>query len=110
MRRYRSGSWLKDLWSARFGQVAAVRRWADRTLAEFQVSSATRGQIHKSLVQDALHLAKIADELSSDGNSRVFVDSLLDACRSLDSPGVRHKSLKLHSYVDVSVQWKALLA
>jgi tetratricopeptide (TPR) repeat protein len=65
-----------------------------------------------SIVKDALHLTKLANEIvvGRDGSSRCFVDSLLQASQGVDSGDVRHKSARLRSYVDVSVQAKALRA
>ncbi|HEY0323203.1 MAG TPA: radical SAM protein [Pyrinomonadaceae bacterium] len=65
-----------------------------------------------SIVSDALHLTKLADELvvGSGDSRRCFADFLLQACQRIDSGDVRHTSARLRSYVDVSVQAKALRA
>lgn len=103
---------IRNQWATRFGRVRVARRWAGRALAEFEVSGGRREEVLSSLVADALRLAALADELSADpgGGRRAFAESLLDACQRLDSAGVRHRSARLRSYVDVSVQAKAARA
>ncbi|MDX6404219.1 MAG: hypothetical protein QOH70_1674 [Blastocatellia bacterium] len=108
--RYVSG--LRRLWSAWFGKGRVAQKWARRAFAEFEVSNGRREEMLASIVADALHLNKLADELvvGADGSSRCFVDFLLQACQRVDSGDVRHRSAILRSYVDVSVQAKALRA
>jgi len=112
MMQYRYVSGIRGLWATWFGRVRVAKRWAGRALAEFEVSSGRREEILSSLVADALCLATLADELAADGGGsrRRFAESLLDACQRLDSGDVRHRSARLRSYVDVSVQAKALRA
>lgn len=112
MMKYRYVSELRRLWATWFGDVRAARRWAGRALTEFELSGGRREEILSSLVADVLCLTTLADELSanSGGSRRRFVESLLNACQRLDSVGVRHRSAILRSYVDVSVQAKALRA
>jgi len=103
---------IRSLWATRFGSVRVARRWAVRALAEFEVSGGRREEVLSSLVADALRLATLADELSAgrSGSRRSFAGSVLDACQRLDSDDVRHRSARLRSYVDVSVQAKAVRA
>jgi tetratricopeptide (TPR) repeat protein len=110
MMQHRRASRIRSLWATWFGNVRVTRRWAGRALDEFEVSEGRREEVLSSLVADALRLTTLADELSADpgGSRRGFAESLLDACQRLDSGDVRHKSARLRSYVDVSVQAKAL--
>lgn len=112
MNQHRYVSDIRSLLGTWFGKVRVAKRWAGRALADFDVSNERREEIFSSLVADALRLATLADELSAQGveGRRRFVESLLDACQRLDSAGVRHRSARLRSYVDVSVQAKAVRA
>ena len=113
MKQHRYVSDIRSLWETWFGSVRVAKRWARRALAEFEISDERRAEILSSLVADALRLATLADELAADhdgGDRRRFVESLLDACQRLDSSGVRHRSAGLRSYVDISVQAKAVRA
>jgi uncharacterized protein YbaR (Trm112 family) len=103
---------MRRLWAAAFGKGRVAKRWARRAFAEFEVSTGEREEMLASIVSDALHLAELADDLlvGRDGGRRCFVDFLLQACQRVDSGEVRHKSARLRSYVDVSVQAKALRA
>lgn len=89
-----------------------AQRWARRAFAEFEVSNGRREEMLSSIVSDALHLSRLADELmvGHDRSRRCFADALLLACQRVDSGDVRHKSARLRSYVDVSVQAKSLRA
>src|SRR5205807_10021673 len=80
--------------------------------AEFEVSNGRREEMLSSIVADALHLTKLAEELvvGREDSRRCFVDFLLQACQRVDSGDVRHRSARLRSYVDISVQAKALRA
>ena len=110
--RHRSVSALRRRWAASFGANHAAKRWARRAFAEFEVSTGRREEMLSSIVTDALRLSGLADEIVADcdGSRRCFADSLLQACQRLDSGDVRHRSARLRSYVDVSVQAKALRA
>lgn len=103
---------IRRRWAASFNARVA-KRWARRAFAEFEVSNERREEMLSSIVADALHLTKLADDLvvgrdGSDCSDRGFVDFLLQACQRVDSGHVRHRSARLRSYVDVSVQAKAL--
>lgn len=110
--QHRYVSALRRRWAASFGSGRVVRRWVSRAFAEFEVSTESREEMLSSIVTDALRLARLADELVADGNDsrRCFVESLFQACQRLDSGDVRHRSMRLRSYVDVSIQAKALRA
>src|SRR5438874_10529727 len=100
-------------WAAlRHGGTA--KRWARRAFTEFEVSTERREEMIASIVTDALKLARLADELGGDadgdGRRRRLADFLLQACQRVDSGDVRHSSVRFRSYVDVSVQAKALRA
>jgi pyruvate-formate lyase-activating enzyme len=90
----------------------AARRWARRAFDEFEVRADKRAEMLAAIVVDAVNLAALADRLAADGHRgrRLFADCLLEACLRLDSGDVRHRSARLRSYVDVSVQAKALRA
>jgi wyosine [tRNA(Phe)-imidazoG37] synthetase (radical SAM superfamily) len=108
--RYFAG--MRRLWAASCGQGRVAKRWARRAFAEFEVSTGEREEMLALIVSDALHLTNLADDLlvGRDGSRRCFVDFLLQACQRVDSGQVRHRSARLRSYVDVSVQAKALRA
>jgi wyosine [tRNA(Phe)-imidazoG37] synthetase (radical SAM superfamily) len=110
--RNRFFSAVRRLWATRFGKDRAARRWARRALAEFEMSNERREELLASIVNDALQLNRLADELvvGRDGSRRSFADFLIHACQRVDAGDVRHRSAKLRSYVDVSVQTKALRA
>ncbi|HEX8142060.1 MAG TPA: radical SAM protein [Pyrinomonadaceae bacterium] len=76
------------------------------------MTNGIREEMLSSIVIDALRLTKLADELAADGDGgrRGFVDELLLACHRIDSGDVRHRTAGLRSYVDISVQAKALRA
>ncbi len=112
MMQHRYVSGMRRRWAAAFGNGRVAKRWARRAFAEFEVSAGRRAEMLSSIVTDALHLTKLADDLvvGRDGSRRCFVDFLLQACQRVDSGDVRHRSARLRSYVDVSVQAKALRA
>jgi hypothetical protein len=103
---------MRRRWAASFGDRRAAMRWALRAFDQFDVSSERREEMLSSIVTDAMHLERLADELCADrdGRRRSFVEALLAACQRVDSGEVRHRSARLRSYVDVSVQAKALRA
>ena len=74
--RYVSG--MRRRWAS-FGKGRVAKRWARRAFAEFEVSTGRREEMLSSIVTDALHLTKLADELvvGRDGSCRCFVDYLL---------------------------------
>lgn len=86
----------------------AAMRWARRAFEQFEAGAVRREQMLTRVVADALHLARLADDLAA--NRKSFVDFLLQACQRVDAGGVRHSSARLRSYVDVSVQMNALIA
>jgi wyosine [tRNA(Phe)-imidazoG37] synthetase (radical SAM superfamily) len=104
-------SGIRRRWVA-FRKGWLAQRWARRAFAEFEVSNGRGEEMLSSIVSDALQLSRLADELvvGHDDSRRCFADSLLAACQRVDSGHVRHKSARLRSYVDVSVQAKALRA
>ena len=110
--QHRYVSAIRRRWAAWSGNGRVAKRWARRALAEFEVSNGRRAELLSSIVTDALHLGRLADDLvvGGDGSRRSFVDCLLQACQRVDSGNVRHRSARLRSYVDVSVQAKALHA
>lgn len=83
-------------------------RWARRAFAQFEAGAERRAQMLSWVVDDALQLNQLAIDL--DANRKVFAAFLLQACQRVDSGGVRHRSARLRSYVDVSVQMNALSA
>lgn len=99
-------------WTAWFGNDRAAKRWARRAFAEFEVSSGRREQMLSSIAAETVRLYKLADALTVDVGSgrRTFAQALLRACQRVDSGDVRHRTARLRSYVDVSVQAKALRA
>jgi pyruvate-formate lyase-activating enzyme len=103
---------MRRRWASSFGQSRVAKRWARRAFAEFEVSAGRREEMLSAIVTDALQLSTLADKIviGRDGSHRSFVDSLLQACQRIDSGDVRHTSARLRSYVDVSVQAKALRA
>src|SRR5262245_40335330 len=77
-------------------------RWARRALAEVDVPDRARERM-------AMTLGAEAWRLRGHDDAHVLAESLLAACRRLDSGAVQCKGgVKLRSYVDVSVQTKAL--
>lgn len=110
--QHRYVSAIRRRWAAWSGKGRVAKRWARRAFAEFEVTTGRREQMLLSIVADALHLTRLADDLvvGPGPGRRCFVDSLLQACQRVDSGDVRHKSARLRSYVDVSVQAKALRA
>jgi tetratricopeptide (TPR) repeat protein len=108
----RSNSRVRCLWTMSFGSGRVANRWALLAFAEFDAGAGRRQEMLSSVVTDALHLARLADELSAglDQRRRAFVDSLVRACQRVDRGDVRHRSARLRSYVDVSVQAKSLRA
>lgn len=110
--QHRYVSAIRRRWAALFSNGRTAKRWARRAFAEFDTSNGRREEMLSTIVADALHLTKLADELvvGRDGSRRRFVDFLLQACQRVDSGDVRHRSAPLRSYVDVSVQAKALRA
>ncbi len=111
MMRHRYVSATRKRWAA-FGKVRIAKRWARSAFAEFEASPAKREQMLSSVAIDALHLGKLADKLAADrdGARGRFVNEMLQACQHVDSGDVWHRTAKLRSYVDVSVQAKALCA
>src|ERR1700738_54320 len=107
LQRYVSG--VLRRWAAlRDGHAA--KRWARRAFDEFEVSNGQRAEVLATIVVDALQLRRLADELGAGraGSRRHFGAFLLEACQRVDSGDVRHRSARLRSYVDVSVQAKAV--
>ncbi|HEX8174954.1 MAG TPA: radical SAM protein [Pyrinomonadaceae bacterium] len=111
MMEHRYVSRIGKIWDA-FGKVRAAKRWARHAFAEFEVSTGRREEMLSSIVIDALNLTRLADKLVAGGDEsrRCFVDELLQACQRVDSGDVRHSTAKLRSYVDISVQAKAVRA
>jgi wyosine [tRNA(Phe)-imidazoG37] synthetase (radical SAM superfamily) len=109
LHRFVSGVFMR--WAA-FRDGFVAKRWARRAFDEFEVSSGRREETLASIVVDALHLTRLANDLGADrdGSRRRFVEFLLQACQRVDSGDVRHTSARFRSYVDVSVQAKALRA
>ncbi len=110
VRRYVSG--IRRRLAVSFGSGRAAMRWARRAFDELEVSSGRRKALLSSIVTDALHLNRLADDLASEraGSHRRFADALVLSCQHVDSGDVRHRSTKFRSYVDISVQAKALRA
>lgn len=110
--QHRYVSAIRRRWATWFGKGRVAKRWARRAFAEFEVSIGRREEMLTTVVADALQLTRLADELDRgrEGSRRSFVDFLLQACQRIDSGNVRHKSARLRSYVDISVQVKALRA
>ena len=110
--QHRYVSEMRRRWAAAFDTDRVAKRWACRAFAEFEVSKDRRDEMLASIVNDALHLNRLSDDLVAgrDGSRRFFADSLLQACQRVDSGDVRHRSARLRSYVDISVQAKALRA
>lgn len=90
----------------------AVKRWADRAFSEFEVSGDRRPQMIASIINEALRLDEMVAELDPDSAAgrRAFAEAVLRACTRLDSGDVLHSSARLRSYVDVSVETRALRA
>ena len=109
---HRSVAAVRRRWAASLGEDQVPMRWARRAFAEFEVSGGRREEMLSSIVTDAEHLTRLAEELvvGRDDSRRSFVDCLLQACQRVDSGEVRHRSARLRSYVDVSVPAKALRA
>jgi MoaA/NifB/PqqE/SkfB family radical SAM enzyme len=108
---HRYVSAIGKTWDA-FGNVRVAKQWAQDAFAEFEVNTGNRNEMLSSIVIDALHLTRLADKLvaEDDVGHRRFVDALLQACERIDSGDVRHRTARLRSYVDISVQAKALHA
>jgi sulfatase maturation enzyme AslB (radical SAM superfamily) len=111
MMQHRYVSAMRRRWAALY-TGRAVRRWARYAFAEFAVSAESREELLSSIASDALCLTRLADKLSAggDGSRPGFAYSLLRACQRIDSGDVRHRTTGLRSYVDISVQTKALRA
>jgi wyosine [tRNA(Phe)-imidazoG37] synthetase (radical SAM superfamily) len=105
LRRYVSGALRR--WAA-----FRAKPWARRAFDQFEVSNGRRAEMLELVVIDAVHLTSLADDLGPDsaGSRGRFVTFLLQACLHVDSGDVRHASARFRSYVDVSVQAKALRA
>jgi sulfatase maturation enzyme AslB (radical SAM superfamily) len=110
--QHRYVSAMRRRFKTSFGKGRIAKRWARRSFVDFEVTTGKREQMLFWISADALHLTMLADALviGSDPGRRRFVDALLQACQRVDSGDVRHRSARLRSYVDVSVQAKALRA
>jgi pyruvate-formate lyase-activating enzyme len=85
------------------------RRWTTHAFRDFIGPEGKREAMLSSL---AMHrrvlLSQLKDWRADKAGGRVLAESLLNICTQIDDGSVWHKDLKLRSYVDVSIQVKAL--
>jgi hypothetical protein len=96
----------------RISQLRALhddRRWTGHAFRDFIGPDGKREAMFSSL---AMHrrvlLSQLKDWRADKAGGRVLAESLLNICTQIDDGSVWHKDLKLRSYVDVSIQVKAL--
>lgn len=105
----RTLSTIRARYLAPFGDARSVRLWANHAFDELEAIDGNRKEMLSSIARHALRLTRLAHDLEADETKRLeFAELLLNACAWIDSGNVRHKGLRLRSYVDVSVQVKVL--
>ncbi|HEV2719462.1 MAG TPA: SPASM domain-containing protein, partial [Thermoanaerobaculia bacterium] len=76
----------------------------------FVAVDGNRGALMSSLADDVRVVRAAHGRWLTGGADRDFAKTLLDACAAIDDGNVWHDELKFRSYVDVSIQVKALRA
>jgi pyruvate-formate lyase-activating enzyme len=96
----------------RINQLSAShddRRWTAHAFRDFIGPEGKREAMLSSL---AMHrrvlLSHLKEWTADDEKGRALAESLLSVCTGIDDGTIWHKDLKLKSYVDVSIQVKAL--
>lgn len=85
------------------------RRWAAHEFREFVATNGNRQTMLSSLAIDRGVLLRHLNEWRADeGKGRELAECLLNVCTRIDDGTVWHKDSKLRSYVDVSIQVRAL--
>lgn len=91
------------------GDARSVKLWLNHAFDDFEVRDGNRKEMLSSIESHALRLTRLAHDLRADGAKRLqFAELLLNACARIDSGQVWLEGSKFRSYVDVSVQVKAL--
>jgi pyruvate-formate lyase-activating enzyme len=87
----------------------ARRQWVSRAFRDFIPTDGNRVAMVSSLTTHlGVILSRFKERAVSEVKGREFAEYLLYVCAVFDDGKVRHKDLKLRSYVDVSIQVKAL--
>lgn len=82
-----------------------LRRWAGRAFGDFVATDGDREAMLSRLSATLGVLRGQFEGWRADGaKGREFAEALLNHCAWLDDGNIRHKDLKLKSYVDVSLQ------
>lgn len=85
------------------------RRWVARAFRDFVATDGDREAMLSRLAATLGALRRQFAECSADDTKgREFAEALLNSCAWLDDGSIRHKELKLKSYVDVSLQTQVL--
>jgi MoaA/NifB/PqqE/SkfB family radical SAM enzyme len=85
------------------------RRWTAHAFREFIGPEGKREAMLSSLaMQRRVLLRHLEEWRADDEKGRALAESLLNICTQIDDGSVWHKDFKLKSYVDVSIQVKAL--
>jgi MoaA/NifB/PqqE/SkfB family radical SAM enzyme len=81
------------------------RRWVERAFRDFVATDGDREAMLSRLTATLGVVRGRFEEWSGDdAKGREFAEALLNHCAWLDDGSIRHKDLKLKSYVDVSLQ------
>src|SRR6266566_2352995 len=97
------------LWLSQLRVSRDNKRWAAHEFRNFVVPDEKREALLSSLAMDRGALLRNLNEWrADDGKGRELAESLLNVCTRIDDGTVWHKDSKLRSYVDVSIQVKAL--
>jgi hypothetical protein len=88
---------------------AAERRWVAHAFRDFVAVDGNRAAMLSSLAAHTQVVSRLFKEWRADeGKARPLAEGLLNVCARIDDGNVWHVDLKLRSYVDVSIQVKAL--
>ncbi|HKO56447.1 MAG TPA: radical SAM protein [Thermoanaerobaculia bacterium] len=83
--------------------------WAEEALRDFTVPIGLRSALHAAFVAHARRLSELIEPwLEGSDSGRLFAERLVAACAAIDDGTVWHRALRLRSYVDISIEVKAM--
>jgi pyruvate-formate lyase-activating enzyme len=87
----------------------SYQQWVNQAFRDFIATDGNREAMLSSLAMHTRVLLRHFEEWrDDDGKGRQLAEALLNVCTQIDDETIWHKDLKLRSYVDVSIQIKAL--
>ena len=91
------------------GDARSVTLWLRHAFDDFEMDDQQRSELLAPIENQALQLLRLAKRVETEaGSKRELADLLLHASSAIDTGQVWHRGAKFRSYVDVSLQVKAL--